>query len=169
MLYSDGLPEENGIVAGTIDQVSVAHPEDGPLLLPASRIVRAGAVVLVKGWAVDLRARGPVAGVLLCGADWIVEATYGLPRADVGDHFGDPNLQVSGFEAQVTLGRTLGTTRLRAIAVDASATSVAFLDGEHQLTVVNDVLDLQLGSDAARAGGRRRARRRCRRTRSARG
>ncbi len=78
----------------SLNDTSLAQPPPAPIPVPAT-----GSIIL-RGWAVDVRANGPASGVIVSVDEKTnVRATYGAERPDVAEALGNPADQPSGFSA----------------------------------------------------------------------
>jgi hypothetical protein len=110
--------ESTAVFLDEVVRVRGERPEDA--IAPLR--VRRGDRVFVRGWAFDDAKQTLAAGViLLLDEDVEVQALYGLPRPDVADKFGAPQLARCGFTAEIAtdaLAAGLHTVRCRVIASD---------------------------------------------------
>jgi hypothetical protein len=131
------LPASNAKTRFSIDAVVAGSSSYLVTGVQPQISIEPGTPLLVKGWAVDDRARAPGKGVrVVLDGGFSVMADYGMPRADVAETLQNSNLVDSGFEARVpTKGLAAGQHELTFEIIDAAGKGVYRVPQRIQFTV----------------------------------
>lgn len=93
--------------------------------VPSDGIVRYGSTVRARGWAIDVVAAQPCAGIYaIIDDEHVVRGRYGGPRSDVAAELGDPQFYHCAFEIHIdTAVIGIGDHVLRIGALSADGTT----------------------------------------------
>jgi hypothetical protein len=104
----------------------IATMEDPTEMDGSSPKVARGTILVVRGWAFDLKRKQPCERVFVSLGDECVRAIYGIPREDVVRDQNVPAARFSGFTARLsTASLPSGRHALRLVAVAADGKSLS--------------------------------------------
>jgi hypothetical protein len=146
LLVASGLPARDEPARGAIDEVGIVDTPSGEIapLTAASPRVTGGYELCIRGWALDPNGRHLASAVLIRAGAALFEATYGLPRDDIAEHFAEQNLRRCGFRAFMTIPHAPQELTLEVLAVDFNVTSYGRVGVPVPLVVVSGTLPVAL-------------------------